>query len=166
MDIGYINAFIKAVENVFATMLQVDVTVKEPVLKSSQDPRFDVSGIIGISGDVVGVIVLSFPVEVAERVATLFTGMTISKDDEDLADAIGELVNMVSGNAKANFEGRKAQISCPTVVIGKGHQVFRQKDLPSIELPCSCLCGDFILEVSIKNNAIVNRPNEPQIAQG
>lgn len=153
MDVNFIHAFVKAIENVFAMMVQTEVAVKEPILKKGHDPRFDVSGIIAISGDMVGVIVLSFPAEVAERVATSFTGMALSVQDEDFADAIGELVNMISGNAKASFEGKHCQISCPTVIIGQNHHVFKQRDLQSIELPCSCNCGDFVLEVSLKSNA-------------
>ena len=152
MDVIFIQAFAKAIENVFAMMVQTEVAVQEPVLKTVHDPRYDVSGIIAISGDMVGVVVLSFPAEVAERVATSFTGMTLGVQDEDFADAIGELVNMVSGNAKASFEGKQCQISCPTVIIGQNHQVFKQRDLQSIQLPCRCDCGEFILEVSIKGN--------------
>lgn len=152
MDVMYVNAFIKAIENVFAMMVQTDVIVNEPVLKVTTEPRHDVSGIIAVSGDVVGIIVLSFPVEVAERVASLFTCAPMTINEPDFADAIGELVNMISGNAKAGFDGKKCQISCPTVIIGKNHQVFRQRDLPTLELPCSCNCGQFILEVSIKEN--------------
>jgi chemotaxis protein CheX len=157
MDASSINAFVKAVENVFSMMLQTSVTVHEPVLKATHEPKYDVSGIIGISGDMFGVIVLSFPVEVAERVASMFTGMTLKVDDEDFTDAVGELVNMVSGNAKASFEDKRCQISCPTVVVGKGHTVFRQRNIPSIELPCSCDCGDFIVEISVRDNVDKSR---------
>lgn len=153
MDVAYINAFVKAIENVFATMLSTNVQVMEPSLKSGDDSPYDVSGIIGISGDVTGVIVLSFPREVAERVASLFTGASLSADTDDFSDAIGELVNMISGNAKAKFEGKKTSISCPTVVVGNSHQVLRQRDIPSIQMPCSCDCGDFVLEVSLRDGA-------------
>ncbi len=153
MDVTYINAFISAIENVFATMLQTDVLVKEPSLKADREPRYDVSGIIGMSGDVVGAIIISFPSDVAERIASIFVGMPVASDNPDFADAIGELINMVSGNAKAGFSGKKCSISCPSVVIGKGHQVFRQRDMPCIELPCSCNCGEFILEVALRDVA-------------
>lgn len=151
IDASYINAFIQAIENVFNTMLQTDVTVRKPVLKSDEEPRYDVSSIIGLSGDIVGSIVLSFPVDVASTIAFRFTGMELAPESEDFADALGELVNMISGNAKASFTGKNANISCPTVVIGKDHRVFRQSDMPAIELPCDCNAGEFILEVAMKD---------------
>lgn len=153
IDVLYINAFVQAVEKVFATMLQTDVTVREPRLSTQDTPTYDVSAIIGMSGDMVGVIILSFPKEVAERVASLFCGAQLAATDDDFADAIGELANMVSGNAKAAFQSRKASISCPTVVIGSSHQVMRQRDIPALELPCSCCCGDFVIDIAIKDMA-------------
>lgn len=153
MDVTYINAFVEAIENVFATMLSVEVTVREPALKKGTAPANDVSGIIGLSGDVRGMIILSFPKEVAERVASLFVGAEVSSDSEDFADSIGELCNMISGNAKAKFEGKRTSISCPTVIVGTDHQVLRQSDLPAIELPCMTDCGDFTIEVSLKEPA-------------
>lgn len=148
----FIRAFVSSVENVFATMLQTAVSVREPSLRTGADAVFDVTGIIGLSGDMQGTIVLSFPREVAERVATLFSGMALEAGSEDFADAIGELVNMVSGNAKAAFPNRKCSISTPTVIVGHGHQVFGRSDVQVIELPCACDCGDFMIEVALRDN--------------
>lgn len=153
IDALYVKAFVQAVEKVFATMLQTDVTVREPRLRSAEVLPFDVSAIIHMSGDIVGVIVLSFPREVAERVTSLFCGAEMNLEADDFSDAVGELANMISGNAKAAFQSRKASISCPTVVIGPNHTVTRSRDIPGIELPCDTMCGNFILEVALKDMA-------------
>jgi chemotaxis protein CheX len=151
MDATYIVPFVKAVENVFATMVQIQVKVGKPTLTQTNKPQYDVSGIIGMSGDVTGAVVLSLPVETSERLVALFTGMDLSHEHEDFADAIGELVNMVAGNAKADFVDRKVNISCPSVVIGSGHRVFQQKQQPIIEIPCDCECGQFVVEVAMRD---------------
>ena len=117
--------------------------------KSSGTPSYDVSGIIGMTGDVEGTVVLSFPTSTAERAVSLFTGMEIASDHEDFADAIGELVNMVSGGAKAQFTGKNVGISTPSVIIGSEHAVYGRKDMTTIEIPCSCDIGDFNVEVSL-----------------
>ena len=83
----------------------------------------------------------------------LFTGMELASDHEDFADAIGELVNMVSGNAKAQFEGKHVTISCPSVVIGPEHQVYGRKDVICIQIPCETDAGEFTVEVSIRHPA-------------
>ena len=150
MEAAYIVPLIRATEHVFSTVLQSQVEVQAPSLKSDNAASHDVSGIIGLSGDVTGAIVLSFPMAVAERVVSKFTGMEMTQDHEDFADAIGELVNMIAGNAKAKFDGKRVSISCPSVVVGSGHQVFQSRDATIVEIPCSCDCGAFLVDVSIK----------------
>ena len=150
MDASYITAVIKSLQNVFGMMLQLPVQVDPPALKKSGQPAYDVSGIIGMSGDVEGTIVLSFPTATAERVVSLFTGEELSHTHDDFADAVGELVNMISGGAKAQFQGKNVSISCPSVVIGSKHTVFGRKDVVCIDLPCNCDCGAFAVEISIR----------------
>jgi len=161
VDSSYIMPFVDSIQNVFETMLRLPVQISEPQLKQSGDPSYDVSGIIGMSGDVEGAVVLSFPTQTAERVVSLFTGMEMDHQHEDFADAIGELLNMISGGAKAQFVGKNVSISCPSVVIGSNHVVFGRKDVVSISIPCSSDCGDFAVEVSIrKDKADASQSNE------
>ncbi len=54
MDPTYIKPFISSIQNVFSTMLQLPVTVKEPVHQGREHHAYDVSGIIGMTGDVIG----------------------------------------------------------------------------------------------------------------
>ncbi len=149
MNPAYIAAFAKSVQNVFETMLQLPVTLGTPSVKDGGRPSYDVSGIVGMSGDVEGTVILSFPTATAERVVSLFTGMELACTHEDFADAVGELVNMVSGGAKARFNGKAVSISCPSVVIGSDHLVFTRKDMLAVLIPCSSECGDFAVEVSM-----------------
>ncbi len=153
MDAAYITPFIKSIQNVFSTMLQLQVKVEQPHLKTNNNQAsYDVSGIIGLSGDVVGSIVLSFPTDAAQRIVALFTGTNMSISDPDFPDAVGELVNMISGNAKAEFKGKQVSISCPSVVIGKDHQIGRPREIPCIAIPCSTDCGNVVIEISIQES--------------
>lgn len=154
MDSSYILPFVSSIQNVFSTMLQLQVQVGKPEIKGATDPTYDVSGIIGMSGDIEGSVVLSFPTDAAERVIQLFTGMELGHTHEDFADAVGELVNMISGSAKAQMEGMKVSISCPTVVVGQKHQVYGRKDVVTICIPCESDCGQFTVEVSTRNNTV------------
>ncbi|MEN0020997.1 MAG: chemotaxis protein CheX [Planctomycetota bacterium] len=105
---------------------------------------------ISFTGEYQGSLVLTFPTEVAERVVALFIGAEVTADDDDFADAVGELANMVSGNAKAGFEGKTVSISCPSVIIGTGHAVRQPSDMPIVIIPCDCECGSFAIEVSLR----------------
>lgn len=158
MDPALITPFIASVQHVFATMMQVQVTVGDPQIRTSPTATFDVSGIIGMSGDVIGSVVLSFPKATAQRLVALFAGQECAPDHPDFADAIGELTNMLSGSAKGMFQGKKkVQISCPSVVIGPQHVVARPKDVPCIAIPCSTDCGEFVMEIAV-SQAMTSAP--------
>jgi chemotaxis protein CheX len=158
MDPTYIKPFIASIRNVFSTMLQLPVTVGEPRIKAGNTATYDVSGIIGMSGDVAGSVVLSFPKQTAERIVALFCGQNLTADSPDFPDAIGELVNMVSGGAKAMFKDRKVSISCPSVVIGPGHQIAKQSEVPCIIIPCATDCGEVVIEVAIQDKTPAAAP--------
>lgn len=153
VDSQYILPFIDSVTNVFETMLQLKVEVGTPSIKPAESSSHDVSGIIGMSGDVEGTVVLGFPTSSAERAVSVFTGMEMDAQHEDFADAIGELVNMVSGGAKAKFTNRKVSITCPSVIVGQHHTVSGRKDIVTIHIPVDCDLGGFSVDVSIRDAA-------------
>lgn len=151
MDASYITPFVKSIQNVFSTMLQLPVSVNDPQIKQGNTPSHDVSGIIGMSGDVVGTIILSFKGDAAESIVALFCGEKLASSSPDFADAVGELVNMVSGGAKAMFTDTKdVSISCPSVIVGKDHGVALPSDVPCVVIPCETDCGEFVIEVAIR----------------
>ncbi len=152
MDPMFVKAFVTSIQNVFSTMMQLKVTIKEPYVKQG-GPESDISAIIGMSGDVVGSVVLSFPLGTAQNCVSLLSGEKLDPTSPDFADAIGEIVNMVSGGAKAMFTGRKVSISCPSVVMGGKHSLARMTDQPTIVIPCTTDCGDVNIEISIKEAA-------------
>lgn len=150
MDVRYINPFMRAIKNVFQTMLKLDVTLQKPHIKTDGRASADVSGVIGFSGDATGCVVLSFPKEAACNIASTFAGMPISLESVDMVDAIGELANMVAGNAKKDFEGVRISISLPSVVIGADHIVGQSRMVPRLVLPCTSTLGNFFVEVAMK----------------
>lgn len=154
MNPEHIAPFIASVKNVFQTMLQLDVAVGDPTLINGPSKGKDVSGIIGMTGDVEGVVVLSFDFETALSTVSLFCGEPVDRESEDFSDAVGELCNMVCGGAKAGFPADETvSISCPSVVIGSGHNVNRPADVPAVAVPCTTDCGEFTIEVALRASA-------------
>ena len=141
--------FMGSIQEVLATMASITVKVGTPTLKTDPAPSYDVSGIIGFSGDFVGSMVLSFHQQTAAKIILGFTGSEIAPDSPDFADAIGELANMIAGSAKKAFTGNTS-ITVPSVIIGSGHVLARFHDMPCIIIPCESAAGAFAVEVSIK----------------
>jgi|DewCreStandDraft_4_1066084.scaffolds.fasta_scaffold01114_7 chemotaxis protein CheX len=141
--------FVDSVRSVFSTMVGVATTVLRPHIKSTPAPCYDVSSIIGFSGSVVGMVVVSFQKEAAEKLASVFAGESIDASSPDFADALGELANMIAGSAKKHL-GSDANITVPSVVIGPAHSLPRLSNVPCVVIPCKTPVGDFAVEVSIK----------------
>lgn len=163
LDPLYVTAFIEATQNVFQTMLHQAVSCGKPLPGRLPRLENDVSAIIGMTGDVVGTVVLSLPAATASKIVEGFVGSPIDMEDDDFADAVGELVNMISGGAKAKFQGKQVYISCPSVVIGQGHTVQQPSGSVSILIPCESPCGGFSVDVSIKKVG-VSQASEPAAA--
>ena len=149
MDVRYINPFLSAVQNVFETMITVPYKLGKPNLKGDDKASFEVSGIIGISGQVTGCVVVSFPVNIALQLASALIGETLTEVDADCTDAIGEIANMVAGDAKRGFPETNTTISVPSVVVGQ-HRIAFPKGVPIISIPCSTDAGDFAIDVALK----------------
>ena len=149
LDVKLMAPFIRSVQSVFTTMVRTTVVVQRPSFKTEPVPAFDVSGIIGFSGDITGMVVVSFQKLAAVKLVAAFAGMEMDPAGPDFSDAIGELTNMIAGGAKTDL-GANASISCPSVIIGTGHTIARLRDVPCLLVPCETPFGPFALEVSIK----------------
>lgn len=149
MDVNYINPFLKAIDNIFETMIDVPFTLGKPSLKKNDMPSHEISGIIGITGEIIGCVVVSFPESVALQLASKLLQEKLTKVDEDCTDAIGEIANMVAGDAKKGFPKGNTSISVPTVIIGQ-HKIAFPKGVPIISIPCGTEAGSFSIEVALK----------------
>lgn len=150
MDVRYINPFIEAVQHVFKTMLETDTLVSKPTIKNKDAAPTDVSAIIGFSGGASGSVSLCFAKQVAVRVASKFAGQELSIfETELLADALGELTNMVAGQSKAKLPDANISVSLPRVVLGDQHRVLESRASPVLVLPCDSALGRFFVEVTM-----------------
>ncbi len=161
MDVRFINPFVGAINAVFHTMVHVDVKIGKPHLVTELGTRSDVSGVIGLSGEASGCVVLSFPVNVARQVTSSFAGVSMDENHPDFADAVGELANMVAGNAKKDFEGTDISISLPSVIIGPGHLVSKSQACPRLVIPVESSLGSFDVEVSMLMKPKKSARSEP-----
>jgi chemotaxis protein CheX len=150
MDVSYVNPFVKATNETFKTMLAVDLKMGDPQLKKNDKHAYDVSGVIGLSGEAQGIISLSFPQDMALKVVSKLLGTEITEVGAELTDAIGEIANIVAGYAKQYLTDFNLSISLPNVVIGSNHKIAVQSGVPVIIVPFSCDIGDLAMEVALK----------------
>jgi len=150
MKVEYINPFIISTIDTFKLMIKIDVKPDKPLLKQGNEPLYDISGIIGLSGNAQGSISLSFPKIVALKTISAMIGSEIKIIGPEITDGIGELVNIIAGNAKQHLTEYHLNISLPNVIVGKDHYVSSPSGIPTIIVPFKCEFGDFAMEVSLK----------------
>lgn len=145
----YINPFLSAAANVFRTMLSQEITRGQPYLKGHHQPDHEISGIIGLSGKAVGTVVLSLGRTVALAAAGQMLGERPVELNADVVDAVGELTNMIAGNAKAQLEQFNMSISLPNVIMGKNHSVAFPSGVTPIGVPFECSWGPVCIDVGL-----------------
>jgi len=147
VDVRYVNPFIGAVQHLFQTMLGTDIVFSKPTTKEYHALTPDISATIRFTGGGDGSVALCFPNRSALQIANKFAGDEIEANSEDLADALGELANIVAGQAKASMDGMNITISLPEVVCGKNNQPSESNKAASLVLPCDSQLGRFWVEV-------------------
>ena len=120
-----------------------------PAVKHNCQPNHEVSAVIGLSGKAKGTVVLSASREVALHVAGSLLGNRPAEINADVTDAMGEMTNMIAGQAKAQLEHFAMSVSLPTVITGKGHCIEFPKNVTPISIPFLCDWGLLALEVAL-----------------
>lgn len=152
MKVEYINPFINSTINTFKNFLGTDLKVGKPYIFDNKNNsiRYDISGIIGLAGDVKGSVVVSFPKLVALKIVSKFLNEQIKIFGDDIIDTIGELINIITGNAKKDLEKYKIMISLPSIIKGPNHQINWMQGIPVITIPFESDYGPLYLFLSMK----------------
>ncbi len=153
MQTKYISPFINATIETMETMLGVSTERLSPFIKDGDSATGDISGIIGFTGErISGSISLCFPFQAALKSYELMVAEKVSRVTEEVQDSVGELINIVAGYAKKDFDAIDVtfNISLPFVIVGQNHSVTRKTGTPTIVMPFSSSEGvHFTLEISI-----------------
>ncbi len=152
MDATIINPFISATTNVLETMAKVKSKAGKPYLKEDDIARGDVSGVIGITGDTNGSISVTFDESSILTIVSNMFGEEMTEINAEIADAVGELTNMISGQARRELEeqGKIYEAAIPSVITGKNHKITHITEGPQIAIPFTIESGSFTIEVCIE----------------
>jgi chemotaxis protein CheX len=142
---AYLSIFVDATTSVFDTMLGIAVTPRESLFGSHGMPPFDISGMIGLSGDAKGMVTLSLSREVALSATEAILGARPADLDASVADIVGELTNMVAGMAKGRLPGT-LNMSLPSVVTGSNHSIEFPSEVEPVRITFDSSWGPAVVE--------------------
>jgi chemotaxis protein CheX len=100
----------------------------EPVptdtLRFGEDGKSHIDGVVQIAGTQQAMVLVQGTAQLAlDATCAMFAMEPDEVTDGELADAFGEVTNMIGGNIKGLYEGLN-QLSLPTVTRGRDHEVL------------------------------------------
>lgn len=150
MDIR--DRIIESAQEIFSTMIMMEVTVSEKEDSGSMSLVDSISGVIGLAGTHKGVLAIHLPSTVAMGITSSFLGMDVDEVNEDVEDAVGELANMLGGNLKTilSENGRDIDLSLPTTISGKEYEFQSNRNADTERIQLKCDAGDFSIELQLE----------------
>ena len=147
-DVEIAKHFIKATTGILSTMAGITAAPGAPYVKKDSQSTGDISAIIGVTGPKNGTIAVSFPYECASALVVGMLGEDVGDMEQDMQDAVGELANMISGQARASLaeHGLVLQGATPSIIVGKDHQVRHMTKAIVMAIPFISDGGKFTVE--------------------
>jgi chemotaxis protein CheX len=149
----YIIPFVDSTRKVLNTMAGMNAEFREVYFCNTFRIFGDVSGIIGLTGQAEGTVVITFYWELARKVISQM--MKVGHEEinaEVIHDGVGEIINMISGATKKECVGKPYhfELSLPTVVMGSGHQIGHPDNASIAMLLFDLEDSSFALQVSLR----------------
>jgi chemotaxis protein CheX len=148
---------VRAVADVFKTMLGKSVRASEPPDEALRAAVPQVVGTVGFIGDITGVVYLYFEQPFASQCTSRMLGMSDRElqtaGDDVVNDAIGELTNMVAGSFKNALcdAGFPCKLTIPSILRGRNLCVEPVGSAQRYRYPFECagqpVAADVILKV-------------------
>jgi chemotaxis protein CheX len=131
-----IQPFINATLNVLRTMAFTEAHSRAPYLKNENVAKGDVSGVIGMTGDASGSLSVSFPETTILAIVSNMFAEEMAEVDDEIRDAVGEITNMISGQARQELEEMDVSLesAIPTVISGKNHTIKHITSYPIVAI--------------------------------
>ena len=161
----FVNPFIQAGINVVQQIANIDVRRGHLSYKDQPEPSYGVCIIVGVYGFLKGQVVYSMKTEVAKR---LVDKMLEGKSPEErkllFLDTLGELANMITGNATALLSENKdhtLKITTPAIATGENLNIMLVPK-PTLILGLYTQYGPIEISVALEEDEVLNEIDETE----
>lgn len=149
-----IMGFALAARDVFKMMLDLETVVisQEPaIIPIRTNDEIVIS--IGLVGDIWGETYFYFPQETALEIVKMMSGMEVSKVDDFVISALGEISNIISGNAATELSHQKitCEILPPRICFGNDNTMCAGNILKTINSIIQTSVGSLCVSVRLGN---------------
>jgi len=133
MDDKRLTIFVQTIAHYLTQTASLELILGTPYLNENKEPMtYDFTGIIGVSGGYKGCVYFTAPRALLKHM--LLSMGESELHDENLNDMVGEVANIISGNARKDL-GQEFMISVPVVVRGELDEIYLPKNIRSYVIP-------------------------------
>jgi chemotaxis protein CheX len=151
MKAEYINSFYKATKDVFQLMLDMDTEKGNLKVVEDMVSSKDANVALGVTGDLSGTILFSFPKDMTLEMIRIMSGMEMNEIDGFASSALGEVANIIGGNALTALTESNyiCDIVPPQIFVGE-YKSFSMANDKALVLSLITPIGEFDINVSLK----------------
>lgn len=135
MNAEHINPFLVAATKILKDMVFIDSKVGKPHLTDCRFGSDSVIIVIGVTGEMRGQVLIEMNINVACDIASKMCMMPVTQMDELSKSAIGELGNMIMGNAATIFSTKGIGIDITPPVLAMGNMSISNLQSKNICIP-------------------------------
>jgi chemotaxis protein CheX len=144
-----LDALVQSTLSLFSSMCALDLEQIAVEDQAGRAAGYDLSGIVSLSGKIRATIAVSLDKSLAFAATESFLGTRPDEINGDVVDLVGELTNMIGGNAKDRFALKGVNLGLPTVVAGQGHYVAFESGLDRSHLQFQSQFGRLHIELGM-----------------
>lgn len=123
----YIEIFINAITAILTSFGIEEIVSGNSYTKESFTCKYNLTTIIGLYGKIRGNVALSMPYDTAKKIVSIMMmGMEITEIDEMSVSALGEMTNMICGQALMEISSQNlfVDITPPTIIHGDKMEAY------------------------------------------
>lgn len=149
---GIIAQFVDATTTVLETMAMTKATPGAPFVKQQAVAQGDITGVIGFSnpkGKSKGTMSVTLTNASVLGIVSSMLYEEQSEINDAVVDAVGELTNMISGQARKGLVamGMVFEGAIPSVITGEGHTIRHVSTTAILAIPFETAHGPLMVEV-------------------
>lgn len=153
MDERVATAFKSAAERTFRDMFGIEAKMIDMAeLSPSDEHGWELTGLVGLAGQAHGVAAVRLASALVERLLS-GTGVDASSEQERRqleGGLVGEMINIIAGQAASSLSGIDMEIAPPVVVRGPNHKIGWPSIAPVVALSFSLPGGSLELDLCVK----------------
>lgn len=150
LKVEYVNPFLNAVSRVLRDEAGLAVQRGQMSLTANSVTADDITVIIGVVGDIHGVVLYSLSERMAKGIVSTMIGQDVPVFDALAESAISELANVITGQASAELDdgGFNCRLAPPTLVKGRGVYISTVR-IDRLNIPVETELGTIQISIAL-----------------